>query len=61
MRHKLYIILEIEGTAEDAFSVVDSLLDNGVPQDAINAHDVEGAGPLRVKSAVVRLARDVPE
>lgn len=58
MKHKLYIVLEVEGKIDDAYHVIDTLLDNGVPQDSINGHGVEGAGPLRVKSAVVRLRPD---
>lgn len=48
------IYLTIEGKLQDALEVVDALLDNGVPQDSINEHEVEGAGPLHVKSAIVR-------
>lgn len=52
--HKLRIELEIEGDRDDAHHVVDTLLDNGVLQDAINEHEVADCGSLRVKVAVVR-------
>ena len=46
------IALDIKGTPEDAQHVVDSLLDAGFFQDAINDHDAD-AGPLHVKSALI--------
>lgn len=57
---RVVICLDIDGTDEDALAVVDALLDNGVPQDAINDHEVEDCGPLHVRSAIVRLADIVP-
>lgn len=51
---RLIVELEIEGDEKNAYAVVDDILDGGVFQDAINDHDGD-AGPLRVKSAVVRL------
>lgn len=53
-RVRLRIDLEVEGDEQDALHVVDTLLDAGFFQDAINEHDVEDAGELRVKSIVVR-------
>lgn len=55
---RLAIYLEIEGTDEDAFEVVDMLLDNGVPQDSINDHQHSDCGPLHVKTAIVRYMGD---
>lgn len=49
----LTVVLEIEGDPTDVLHVVDSLLDAGFFQDAINDHDVDDAGPVHVKSAVV--------
>lgn len=46
------IALDIEGTPENAQHVVDSLLDAGFLQDAINGHDAD-AGPLHVRSALI--------
>lgn len=51
MTTKIVIELEIEGKPEDAFHVVDTMLDNGCPQDNINEHENEDAGPLHVISA----------
>jgi hypothetical protein len=53
---KILIELEIEGDPQDAYHVVDAMLDNGCPQDDINDHEHDDAGPLRVKSAVCHLA-----
>ena len=50
----IHVMLEIEGKAADAYHVVDSLLDAGFFQDAINDHDAD-AGDLHVTSAVCRL------
>ena len=50
----LTIELLIDGDSDDAYHVVDGLLDNGHVQDAINDHDFDDCGPLRVVSAVVR-------
>lgn len=55
---KILIELEIEGDPQDAFNVVDTMLDNGDPQDGINTHEFPDAGPLRVKQASCRV---VPE
>lgn len=52
------IVLEIEGSQSDAFAVVDALLDTGFLQDAINDHEVEDAGPLRVTSALSMAEKD---
>ena len=52
---KMIIELEIEGLEADATSVIDELLDSGLLQDAINDHEFD-AGPLLVKSALVRPA-----
>lgn len=53
MLTKILIELEIdEQTPGDARFVVDSILDAGVLQDAINDHDSD-AGPLRVVSAII--------
>lgn len=49
----LTITLEIYGDSKDALEVVEALLDAGVPQDEINDHEHESAGPLHVRSAVV--------
>jgi hypothetical protein len=52
---KIIVELEIEGEPSDAESVVDSALDAGHLQDAINDHDCDGVGPLRVLSATCRV------
>lgn len=49
----IVIRLEVEGDPSDALHVVDSLLDAGFLQDAINEHDVDDAGELHVTSALV--------
>lgn len=49
---RIVITLEIDGAQDDADTVVDALLDAGLLQDAINAHESD-AGPLRVTSAAV--------
>jgi hypothetical protein len=54
-RSKLVIEMEIEGDPQDAFDVVNAMLDNGDPQDTINNHENEEAGPLHVVSAVVKI------
>jgi hypothetical protein len=46
------ITLEIDGYQSDAEHVVDSLLDAGFLQDAINDHDAD-AGPLHVTAATI--------
>ena len=58
---KVIIELEIKGDAEDALTVVENLLDNGVPQDSINDHDCEDAGELKVKNAICYLSDDEDE
>ena len=50
---KLHILLDVDGAANDALNVVDTLLDNGLLQDAINDHECDDAGPLHVRSALV--------
>lgn len=50
---EIQISLVIDGEADDAQTVVESLLDNGVLQDAINEHDNDDVGELRVLSAVM--------
>jgi hypothetical protein len=50
---KVVIHLEIEGSAADAYYVIDGILDAGFLQDAINEHDAD-CGVLHVRSAVVR-------
>lgn len=50
---KIIVELEIDGDPADAYHVVDSLLDGGVFQDAINEHDFD-AGELRVTRATVK-------
>lgn len=56
MKTTVIVKLEIDGSASDAFHVVDSLLDAGFFQDAINEHDVEDCGPLHVTSAMSEAA-----
>jgi len=56
--HRFYIVLEIEGAADDAAHVLETLLDNGVMQDAINDHACD-VGSLRVKSAICRINPDL--
>lgn len=51
---RIVIEMEIEGEYEDAYAVIDALLDNGIPQDEINNHENEDAGPLKVLSASVK-------
>jgi hypothetical protein len=51
----IIIELKIRGTREDAFTVVDEVIDCGTLQDAINGHDVADAGKLRVLSAISRV------
>lgn len=46
------VILEIEGDESVAEQTVESLLDSGVFQDAVN--DYDGEKPLRVTSALVK-------
>jgi hypothetical protein len=50
---RILVQLEIEGDPTDAYDVVDAVLDAGQFQDAINEHDLEGCGPLRVVVAAV--------
>lgn len=50
---KVWIELEIAGRAEDAFYVVGKVLDEGVLQKAISAHEYTAAR-TRVLSAVIR-------
>lgn len=57
---RIIICLDIEGSPDDAFAVVDALLDEGVPQHYINHHEREECGPLRVRSAVATIADVVP-
>ena len=49
--------LEIRGKKGDAFYVVDSLLDAGFFQDAINAHDCD-AGKVHVEAATCLLGAE---
>lgn len=56
MKCKVVIELVIEGKYDDAYTVIDQLLDEGIPQDAINNHEMEDAGPLKVVSALVKPA-----
>lgn len=58
MSCKILIELEIDGDPQDALTVVETMLDNGDPQDTINAHEHEAAGPLHVTSATCRLLTD---
>lgn len=51
---RVAVELEIQGSADDAFTVIDGLLDNGFFQDAVSEHDHDEAGPLLVTSALVR-------
>jgi len=48
-RSRVVIELELEGTEDDAFRVIDNLLDAGVVQDAIN----EAAGDLGLALVVM--------
>jgi len=50
-RCTIVIVLELEGDQDDAFTVVDRLLEDGIPQDHITDHDCDDAGELRVTSA----------
>lgn len=50
---KIIIELEIEGDVDDAFHVVDKVLDAGVFQDAINEYE-HGGDSVVVTSAVSR-------
>ena len=52
---RVVITLEMDGTEGDALEVVGVLLDNGVPQDWNNDHEVDGCGPLHVTYAAVEL------
>jgi len=54
MKCKVIIEMEIEGELADALAVVDQLLDEGIPQDEINKHELEDVGPLEVLNATVR-------
>jgi hypothetical protein len=59
---RIAIVLEVEGDPDDAMTVIDAMLDNGDPQDTINEHDNDDAGPLNVTSAVaVVQPRDLEE
>lgn len=51
-RTTIAIRLEIEGDADDAYNVVERVLDEGTLQDAINGHDEGDAGDLHVVSAL---------
>ena len=51
-RSRVVIELELEGTEDDAFRVIDNLLDEGVVQDAINEAAADLGLALVVKSAV---------
>lgn len=46
------ISLEIKGDTDDAFQVVDEILDKGILQDAINYYDGDVGSDLEVVSAV---------
>ncbi len=59
MTTRIIVELDIEGDRVDAAEVVDRLLDAGFFQDSINEHDVDGAGPLHVKSAIIRFTEAV--
>jgi hypothetical protein len=49
----VWLKLEIEAAdSDDAYAVVDELLDQGILQDLINSHEMEGYGKLLVTSAI---------
>lgn len=52
---RIIVEIEIEGDPLEALSVVDAALDAGHLQDAINDHDCDGVGPLRVLTATCRV------
>jgi hypothetical protein len=54
-RSHVVIELELEGSEEDAFRVIDNLLDGGVVQSAINEAAADLGLALVVKSAVTVL------
>jgi hypothetical protein len=58
----IHVILEIDGDPEEAYDVVEGLLDNGVFQDPINDYhsEVRGSGALHVKSAIARTFESQP-
>lgn len=51
-RSRVVIELELEGAEDDAFRVIDNLLDAGVVQDAINETATDLGLALVVRSAV---------
>lgn len=61
MKTRITVVLDIEGDANDASHVVDSLLDAGFFQDAINEHDVDDCGELHVTSAIVTTTEELAE
>jgi hypothetical protein len=61
MRTAVLLSLIIDGTASDATEVIERLLDNGVFQDPINQHDLDGCGSLHVVSASIVLAEELAQ
>jgi len=60
MIHRVAIYLDVEsdGTVEDVLLALDTMLDNGCPQDDLNEHEYEDLPAMHVKDAIARPTPD---